>query len=166
MRSLLSRNLAVTLDQKGAADEDIVRSYEDALEQSETSDLSNVARAYAAFLLKTNRLERMQQLLTISLRSDPTSAVLLRSFGELQIRMGDFGAAEYYLRQSKALGSRVEQQIADRLLVQIPLLREFTARGIFGDLPRSNDTQPALEGAPVNAGEHLSAVLPLETGMD
>jgi len=165
IKSFLSRNLAVILDQTGAADEDIVRAYEDSLKQSKTkSDLTNVARAYAAFLLKTNRLERMRQLLTSALRLDPTSAVLLRSFGEFQIRMGDFDAAEYYLLQSKKLGSRVEQQIADNLLVQIPLLREFTARGIFTDLPGSNDTQQALLGPPINTGEHLSTDLPSRPG--
>ena len=166
IKSLLLRNLAVTLDRKGAADEDIVRAYEEALELSNTSDLSNVARAYAAFLLKTNRLERMRQLLTTALRSDPTQPVLLRSFGELQIRMGDLDAGEYYLRQSKALGNRLEQQIADRLLVRIPLLREFITRGIFEDLPRPNDTQQALEGAPVDAAEHVGTVLPRGTEMN
>jgi tetratricopeptide (TPR) repeat protein len=166
IKSLLSRNLAVTLDRKGAADEDIVRAYEDALEQSSTSDLSNVARAYAAFLLRTNRFERMRQILTTALRFDPTNAVVLRSFGELQIRMGDLDAAEYYLSRSKELGSRVEQRVADNLLLQIPLLREFIRRGIFADLPRSNGAQQVLEGAPADAGEHLSTVPAPETGMD
>ena len=79
---------------------------------------------------------------------------------------GDLDAGEYYLRQSKALGNRLEQQIADRLLVRIPLLREFITRGIFEDLPRPNDTQQALEGAPVDAAEHVGTVLPRGTEMN